>query len=364
MKVKLMIIFSSLFFGGAEKQFREIASRINKSRFDVYCVISGAVDKDENKKLNEKFIAENPDLHFHFLKNISIHNNKLRTFFAFNMQMNRILREFRPDIVISYNGIDMTCSYLCKKYGAKFFFSERESGNRGKSKLERYRFFLKPAVKVICNSKSAKRYYLSNNIKAVFIANGIDVEKPIALEKHEGINILIPARIARVKNQEVVIEAMNILSQYDINLTIIGKVVEDDYKEYLQQITEKYQLTDKINFLAYTTNIAEEYKKSDLVILPSFLEGTSNVILESYMYGRICIISDIPMNRDAANENQLFFDPKNAQELSEKIVLALNEDPIAKERTIADNYLFVSTHYDMDNMVRTYEKEFLQSLSN
>ena len=100
------------------------------------------------------------------------------------------------------------------------------------------------------------------------------------------------------------------------------------------------------------------------MILPSFLEGTSNVILESYMYGRICIISDIPMNRDAANENQLFFDPKNAQELSEKIVLALNEDPIAKERTIADNYLFVSTHYDMDNMVRTYEKEFLQSLSN
>lgn len=189
--------------------------------------------------------------------------------------------------------------------------------------------------------------------------NGIALCDRFSEERRDYYYILVPARIAQVKNQEIVIKALAHLDDKTVKVFFVGKNVEEEYGRYLNEIAKDLNVEKQIQFIPYTNNIIELYKKSNLVILPSKSEGFSSVILESYLYGRKCILSDIVMNRAVANKNQTFFQQNDYKELAEKIREEINLNQEDKLQQIKDNHDYVVNNFSIEKMVVTYQKLFL-----
>ena len=359
---KVMIIFSELFYGGAETQFRELVSRINKSEFAVIVVVSGAQASNADSENVKKYMDMNSEVGFYFLKHIYVPKSivkKIRVYYLFRKQMKEIMEQERPDITLVYNGIELSGSSLYKRFGSKVIFSEREDGNRGKFKLLRYKWCFRNIDKIVCNSKEAQRYYSSKNIISDYIPNGI--EKHEILEGAQGsiYKILVPARIAKVKNQELLIKALPYLKGKDYKVVFVGKQEDKEYLTYLQSLSKENGTSEHVEFMGFTNNMRRLYQNADLVVLPSRMEGFTNVLLESYMYGRLCLVSDIVMNKDVAAGSQRFFPVDDFKCLADHInkLMEIGMDDIEKE--IDANHNYVIEQFALENMVSQYEKLFL-----
>ncbi len=360
---KILFVFSELFYGGAETQFRELVTRIDKQLFQCTVVISGTQSKNIKTESDIRFVQNHPEINFYFLKNIRIPRgvlNKLSVFLQFHRQMATIMKKESPDIVLCYSGIELTGCYLYRNCGAKVIFSERESGNRGYIKLLRYRFFFQGVDKIVCNSLDAKRYYETKNIKSIYIPNGIKYYEPFEPYTDADFHITVPARIAKVKNQELVLKAAVILNKKGrtVKISCIGKQEDKTYLSELKKFVVENALKKQIEFLEFSDHIKGIYQNTNLVILPSRMEGFTNVLLESYMFGRICLVSDIVMNRDVANKSQRFFSPDDEEELSRKIeeIMDLHDEDLQKE--IYSNHKYAVENFTVEKMVDNYVNLF------
>lgn len=66
-------------------------------------------------------------------------------------------------------------------------------------------------------------------------------------------------------------------------------------------------------------------------VLPSFIEGFGFGPLESLAFGTPTAVSDIPATREALGEAGLYFDPKNPEDMAEKINLVLEDEKLREE---------------------------------
>ena len=73
---------------------------------------------------------------------------------------------------------------------------------------------------------------------------------------------------------------------------------EDAYKETVDQLVAD----SVINFHGFQTDVHPFYEAADCVVLPSYHEGMSNVLLEAAATGRALITSDIPGCREAVED--------------------------------------------------------------
>lgn len=359
---KVMIIFSELFYGGAETQFRELVSRIDKSKFNVVVVVSGAQTGNADSENVKKYMDINPEVGFYFLKGIYVPESiskKIKVYYLLRKQIKEILNQERPDITLVYNGVGLSGSSLYKNFGSNVIFSEREDGNRGKLKLFRYKWCFRNVDKIVCNSKEAQRYYGSKNIIADYIPNGIEKHEILEPSQESTYKILVPARIAKVKNQELLIKALPYLRSKDYKVIFVGKQEDKEYLTYLQELSKENGTLGYVEFMQFTSDMRSLYQQADLVVLPSKMEGFTNVLLESYMYGRVCLVSDIVMNKDVAARSQRFFPVDDFKCLADHInrLMEFRMNDLKKE--VDENHNYVIEQFALENMVSRYEKMFL-----
>lgn len=359
---KILITFCELFYGGAEKQFRELISRIDKTRFEIVAVVSCAYLGDNQPEAVKEFVKSHSDIKFYFLKGVVLPKNiakKIKISFCYKKQLKEIINKEKPDITLIYSGMELSAAKICKHGGSKVIFSERESGNRGTLKLFRYKYLFRSVDKIVCNSLEAKRFYESKHIKAGYIPNGIQKHEILETKKADDVfSILVPARIARVKNQELVINAVAHLTYLNYKVTFIGNQEDPEYLSYLKNLITEKKINDKIEFLKFTDHIEQLYQKTDLIILPSLMEGFTNVLLESYMFGRICLVSNIVMNKDVASPTQRFFSTDDDLELSKQIMIVENLSQKDKEQEINVNHNHAVDHFSIELMVDSYCRLF------
>lgn len=73
---------------------------------------------------------------------------------------------------------------------------------------------------------------------------------------------------------------------------------EDAYKEQVDQLVAD----GIVRFHGFQTDVHPFYEAADCVVLPSYHEGMSNVLLEGAATGRALITSDIPGCREAVED--------------------------------------------------------------
>ena len=88
--------------------------------------------------------------------------------------------------------------------------------------------------------------------------------------------------------------------------------------------------------------------------MPSLAEGTPNVVLEAYAYGRPVIVSDIEMERDIVRNPKLRFKVNDPEGIGKCIeyVQEMSED--SYKHLIEKNRKFVVQNYSIGKMAESF----------
>lgn len=93
-------------------------------------------------------------------------------------------------------------------------------------------------------------------------------------------------------------------------------------KQYPNHVSENTVMEDNnngiINYLGVSTNVCPIIKEADCIVLPSYHEGLSRVLIEALAMGKPIITSDIPGCRETVDEgmNGYLVTPKNSEALA------------------------------------------------
>lgn len=370
---KVLLIMSALFAGGAEKQYRYIMEALSDC-FDVEVLMVNKPLKGM-EEITNKFITEHSNIKFIQLKGNSLNNekkgkivkniSKVKTLIIQYLWLHKNLHKGQINVVMfSYVTQLLMTDYFIKN-NIKIVFNERNTGRQICDKKFKISL-LKKCNKVVCNSISASKYINEKTgIKVDVINNGIEV-KSISKKKHTGFNIIVPARVNAIKNQMVVIKALEKLREYvneetyeKIECAFVGTIEDDKYALMMKNAISR--LGVNVKFLGFKNNIDEFYEVCDLIILPSYEEGTPNVLLEAYMYGLRCLVSNIETNKDCSLSDDILFNPDNPEELAFKIYLIVKEKGIPNSMEAELNYVLGS--YGIPMMKDNYKRVINSLLS-
>lgn len=369
-KKNVLLIMSALFVGGAEKQYRYIMEALSESNSIDVLLLNKPLKGEEQKTGN--YIDNHRNIRFHQLNGDALNEakkgklhgiiGKIRSLGIQWMWLRKHLKNNRTDVVMYTYITQLMMTSIFRKYGVKTIFNERNTGRQICDKKFKV-LLLKKCDKVICNSEYASKYINhKTGITAEVYKNGIEL-KSCQKKEHNEFNILVPARISQIKNQMLVVKALELLKTMldakayeSIHCVFAGSCEFEDYRQKILHEIKTEELN--IELAGYVGNMEERYSVTDLVILPSFEEGTPNVLLEAYMYRILPLISNIPMNKACCIDDRIMFDPNDAKSLAEKIKAVISGRLLDTVDFKDKARKYVEENYSLKAMADNYERLF------
>ena len=146
--------------------------------------------------------------------------------------------------------------------------------------------------------------------------------------------ILLPGRLTSWKGQGLFIEAINLVNielGYEAFYAVIlgNNQGRDEYKEKLQDLSKRFNISNQVKFIDSCKNMALAYKISDIIVSASIEpESFGRVAIEAQSMEKIIIASNIGGSRETVIDNKtgLLFESGDAKSLSKKIIQALTMD--------------------------------------
>jgi len=206
------------------------------------------------------------------------------------------------------------------------------------------KFSVNKASKIIAVSKTTKRDVIKNyNVdenKVTVIYNGFEKTISGRIGKTAEVKlkkfVLFVGTIQPRKNLEVLIDAFDKFIQInrDFKLVIVGK------KGWLyKSIFEKVKMMKLEKKVIFTDHVSDSeliqfYKNAFCLVLPSLYEGFGIPVLEAMSYDCPVIASYSSSLPEIGGEASLYFDPKNSDDLLEKLKSLKENEVLRKELTV------------------------------
>lgn len=252
------------------------------------------------------------------------------------MAVRSFFKKEQPDWVIAYQETPSFVACVAKILGGKFrlIVSERNT-TQHIGRYERVRFFLyRWADAIVPNSYTQGEFLASHypwmKKKLTTISNFVDLTQfsYVKKKKRKIPEIAVAASIWSSKNTLGFVDAIKILVNrgFKFHVSWYGKSESDlDYFNLCQQKIVKYDLQSYIELKDKTKQIKQVYQNADFFCLPSFYEGTPNVICEAMSCGCPVICSSVCDNSIYVEDgdNGFLFDPHNPKSMAESIGRAL-----------------------------------------
>ena len=225
-----------------------------------------------------------------------------------------MLDEIAPDIVITYSiKPNIYMGGACKARGIPYFTNVQGLGTAFEKPLlssvvtAMYRGALQKARTVFFENEENAQFFLHKNIISarqmkILPGAGINLDEyPYAPMQNDGVcSFLFVGRIMKEKGvDEFFAAAKTVKAEFGekVAFDVVG-FYEDAYKETVDQLVAD----GIIKFHGFRTDMHPFYETADCVVLPSYHEGMSNVLLEGAATGRALITSDIPGCREAVED--------------------------------------------------------------
>lgn len=156
-------------------------------------------------------------------------------------------------------------------------------------------------------------------------------------------------RLMPEKNLFTLLSSFADIAQYDASVRLI-LVGEGPQEFQLKEYVNKRAIEGKVIFFGLREDIGKILSSFDIFVLASYTEGLSTALLEAMACGKAIVCSDIPANRQLLTNNQeaLFIDPYNKEELTKAIQLLLSDKPLRSKLGFAAET--IASKYD-ENMV-------------
>ena len=255
----------------------------------------------------------------------------------------RLLKDEKPDLVISYSikpnlYMGLLCRCLCIPYAANV------QGLGTAFQNPRMAAFISAFYRIAL--RGAKTVFFENEANAsLFVERGIlPADKITCLpgagvnllrypmcpypSEEKGIRFLYLGRIMREKGMDELFTVIRRLKEEygeKVQFDLVG-FFEDDYRQTVKELCRE----NFICFHGFQEDPRPFYAAAHCVVLPSWHEGMSNVLLEAASTGRALIASDIPGCREAITEGETGFltEPRSNDSLYRalKAFLGLSEE--------------------------------------
>lgn len=256
----------------------------------------------------------------------------------------KLLKSEKPDIVITYSiKPNVYAGYLCRRMKIPYYVNVQGLGTAFQSQpmamiaTKLYKVGIKKAKTVFFENQANADEFASRGIipkEKEVVLNGAGVN--LELYKYQpyppdddGVHILYLGRLMKEKGIDETLAAMKIIkSKYGekIVFDVVG-FFEDEYKETVEKMVED----GIIVFHGFQPDPKPYYAAAHAVVLASYHEGMSNVLLEAAATGRAIITTDIPGCREAVEEGKTGYlckkqDVDTLVDAMEKVLLLSSEE--------------------------------------
>ncbi len=202
-----------------------------------------------------------------------------------------------------------------------------------------YRLSLKKTNVIFFQNQENLDFFIKNKIiskhKAVLLpGSGVNTNEfhPVKKEKeNDNIHFLFIGRIMREKGiHEFLNAAREIKEAYkNISFKIIGAYDEDRFKADIERM-------DKLGIVEYLgalSDVRDEINNSDCIVLPSYHEGMSNVLLEGAAMGKPLITTSVSGCKEIVVEdvNGFLCKPEDPESLKDAMIKFI-ESPYTKRK--------------------------------
>lgn len=229
------------------------------------------------------------------------------------IRYNNLLKTLKPDLVLTYTVKPHIYGGLfCRLRNIPYIVNITGMGstinNKGIIKsivLSWLKISLRRASCVFFQNEMNLHYFLNNRIVAtkhqLIPGSGVNLSE-YCLEEYptgEIVRFLFVGRVMREKGIELYLQtARTLKSRYsNIEFHVVGSC-EEGYEEELSWLEDQ----GIIVFHGYRKNVYDFYKDCHALILPSYHEGMSNVLLEAASCGRPVIASNIAGCRECFDD--------------------------------------------------------------
>ncbi len=203
---------------------------------------------------------------------------------------------------------------------------------------------IKNATHIVADSAYTKKdlmHFLKipqEKISVVYL--GVDMEvfsqenrrEKKSIERQEN-TILYVGSETRRKNVSVLLKAVAEIKKQIPDIKLIKVGLPEDKKEHekLQNLARKLQIEENIIWKGYVENLADEYRKATVFVLPSLYEGFGFPILEAMACGCPVICSNKTSLPELGRDAALYFDGHDYNMLADKVYSVLSSKEIKKK---------------------------------
>ncbi|HEY1009869.1 MAG TPA: glycosyltransferase [Sphingobacteriaceae bacterium] len=347
MRKKVFFILPSLTAGGSERVYWLLSQNLNKDEYDVTIVLLDSTRSFFSHEIAGVRIID--------LGTIKASRSVFKLY--------SLLKKERPYAIFSTGGhINMLVGFVSMfidvphliarptNVAEKSRFSTRKAKLFGSVGIQFYSRF----DKVVCQSDEI-RTSVGNSLnlspdQLVVIPNPvIPTTKVKSRTSHQAIKrLIVVARLTRQKGLERLIDVINDLPR-NYTLTIAGA---GPLRDELDNRIRRLSLQNRVNLVGLVTNVTDLIAEHDLFVLPSFIEGFPNVVVEALSVGTPVVAFKVGGISQIITDgfNGYITTQNDLKAFSDNIVRACGRywDPV----TIKDD---VNARFGIEKIVSNYE---------
>lgn len=346
----------------------KLLTRLDRQKFipHLCCINDSAIEaefKEDATALFEAFTGPKLQLNFRSFK-------RLATLYTI-LSLASYIRRCKIDIVVTYFIDPTILALLSQKLSLRKSVSIVNFRDLGLLRADQHKLVMKAIYRSIpcfvANSKAVRNDYCRNDQipkdKVRVIYNGVDIERFV--ERPRGVADLKQIGIIanlnrRVKRVDLFLKAASVIcrERSDILFVVIG---EGMLKAALLELTNQLEIANQVQFIGRTYNIADLVPQLHVGVNTSDSEGFPNALLEYLACGVPAVASNIGGNREIIHDNinGFLFPVGNYVDLANKLSLLI-ENTALYSRIRKNCRKSVVGRYDIETMIRKYEKCFLE----
>lgn len=229
----------------------------------------------------------------------------------------RLAKEIKPDIMILHTikpNIYGSLIAIISKINYINNITGLGSALQGESKLAKllrvmYRISLSKSSGIFFENEGNKKYFVDHkigNASKYIVVPGAGVNtnlfSPNSRNDGNKLTFLFIARIMKEKGIEEYLEAAErIKRKYnDVYFQILGWYDEENYKNRIEKLVQE----GIVQYIGVSSDTRVEMSRADCLVLPSYHEGMSNVLLEGASMGLPLITTDVHGCKEAVEDGK------------------------------------------------------------
>ncbi|MDR3109209.1 MAG: glycosyltransferase [Planctomycetaceae bacterium] len=375
-KIKLALVITELNVGGAELIFTELATRLDRTRFEP--VVYSLQPRPNAERSACVQTLENAGIEIHFLDIQNCHRfcgiNLAFSYPVQTLNFFRLLRKQKPDVVLSFL---FHANMLCRQTALLYKFASHRpvfiSGVRVAEHGKCWHRILDKCTKnladrFVCVSEQVamfcrERIGVAEN-KIIVIPNGIDTTlyeniAPADISNIESIQgskkAIFVGRFHKQKGLDWLVTTLpQSLGQLgDWELMLVG---DGEEKQTIKNQIEKQcdkELAKRVHVIDWRPDIPALLAASDLLILPSRWEGMPNIIMQA-------MASSLPvLATKAEGVYELLNDERQTTQFGDteqwcKKFQQITQSKQLREELAARNHERVKNKFQLEQMITQY----------